>query len=359
MNFIESIVIDCKDNDFILKSYAFLELSLYLCVQNKENYNMMIKKRLYLLLLGFTLLGMKAQAQHVSFGPLHSPDSPREDWLLPGDTVYQDGKTVVYGGKPMKHTYTPLRHIASGSLNDEIDGMGNGLGDGLNNALKNPKDSNYYNNPISNLANSGAFGDENGYGWNGYGYGWGLHKGLNLSIDLSVFATFGKNAPHWGGFTQTINATYLTPLTKDNKLWMALGTYINNINYGSDNFHDGGVYGMLGYKFNEHWEAYVYGQVSVANNYNSIYNRYAGYGYGPYGYRGYGYGPFGYGMYPGAWGMGVMPGGYGMGAAGANVLGAGVRYTNKNFSIGVSVEGNWYNTPKTPTYYKQYDYPVK
>ena len=40
MNFIESIVIDCKDNDFILKSYAFLELSLYLCVQNKENYNM-------------------------------------------------------------------------------------------------------------------------------------------------------------------------------------------------------------------------------------------------------------------------------------------------------------------------------
>lgn len=276
---------------------------------------MMIKKRLYLLLLGFALLGMKAQAQHVSFGPLHSPDSPREDWLLPGDTVYQDGKTVVYGGKPMKHTYTPLRHIADNSANDEIDGMSNG---------------------------------------------WGLHKGLNLSIDLSVFATFGKNAPHWGGFTQTINATYLTPLTKDNKLWMALGTYINNINYGSDNFHDGGVYGMLGYKFNEHWEAFVYGQVSVANNYNSIYNRYAG--YGPYGYRGYGsygYGPFGYGMYPGAWGMGVMPGGYGMGAAGANVLGAGVRYTNKNFSIGVSVEGNWYNTPKTPTYYKQYDYPVK
>lgn len=264
---------------------------------------MMIKKRLYLLLLGFALLGMKAQAQHVSFGPLHSPDSPREDWLLPGDTVYQDGKTVVYGGKPMKHTYTPLRHIAGNSANDEIDGMSNG---------------------------------------------WGLHKGLNLSIDLSVFATFGKNVPHWGGFTQTINATYLTPLTKDNKLWMALGTYINNINYGSDNFHDGGVYGMLGYKFNEHWEAFVYGQVSVANNYNSIYNRYAG--YGPYGYRGYGYGPYGYGpgygMYPGAWGMGVMPGGYGMGAAGANVLGAGVRYTNKNFSIGVSVEGNWYNTPK-------------
>lgn len=265
--------------------------------------DMMTTKRLYLLLLGFALIGMKAQAQHVSFGPLHSQDSPREDWLLPGDTVYQDGKTVVYGGKPVKNTYTPIRHIDSN--NDELYKMNR--------------------------------------------YGWGLHKGLNLSVDLSVFATFGKHAPHWGGFTQTINATYLTPLTKDNKLWMALGTYLNNINYGGDNFRDGGVYGILGYQFDEHWEAYVYGQVSVANNYNSIYNRYAG--YGPYGFGRYG-------MYPGIWGMGVMPGGYGMGAAGANVLGAGVRYTNKNFSIGVSVEGNWYNTPKTPTYYKQYDYPV-
>lgn len=268
-----------------------------------KRFDMMTTKRLYLLLLGFALIGMKAQAQHVSFGPLHSQDSPREDWLLPGDTVYQDGKAVVYGGKPVKNTYTPIRHIDSN--NDELYKMGS--------------------------------------------YGWGLHKGLNLSVDLSVFATFGKHAPHWGGFTQTINATYLTPLTKDNKLWMALGTYLNNINYGGDNFRDGGVYGILGYQFDEHWEAYVYGQVSVANNYNSIYNRYAG--YGPYGYGRYG-------MYPGIWGMGVMPGGYGMGAAGANVLGAGVRYTNKNFSIGVSVEGNWYNTPKTPTYYKQYDYPV-
>lgn len=268
-----------------------------------KRFDMMTTKRLYLLLLGFALIGMKAQAQHVSFGPLHSQDSPREDWLLPGDTVYQDGKTVVYGGKPVKNTYTPIRHIDSN--NDELYKMGS--------------------------------------------YGWGFHKGLNLSVDLSVFATFGKHAPHWGGFTQTINATYLTPLTKDNKLWMALGTYLNNINYGGDNFRDGGVYGILGYQFDEHWEAYVYGQVSVANNYNSIYNRYAG--YGPYGYGRYG-------MYPGIWGMGVMPGGYGMGAAGANVLGAGVRYTNKNFSIGVSVEGNWYNNPKTPSYYKQYDYPV-
>ena len=52
-----------------------------------------------------------------------------------------------------------------------------------------------------------------------------------------------------------------------------------------------------------------------------------------------------------------MPGGYGMGVPGANVLGAGVRYTNskKTFSIGLNVEGVWYDN-KTPSYFKQYDY---
>lgn len=288
-------------------------------------------KKLYFILICMVTMSIKAQAQQVSFGPLHSIDSPREDWLLPGDTIVQDGKSMVYSGKPIKNTYPSLTHVSA------------------------PQDSDYYNNPITNLTNEGwnvkpsiygGNGNNYGYGWNSFG--WGLHKGLNLSVDLSVFATFGKHAPHWGGFTQTINAAYLTPLTKDNKLWLALGTYINNINYGSDSFHDGGVYGILGYKFDEHWEAYVYGQVSVANNYNSIYNRYGGYR---------GYGPWSYGMYPGAYGLGLMPGGYGMGTPGANVLGAGVKYTNKNFSIGINVEGTWYNQ-KQPAYFKQYDYPV-
>ena len=50
---------------------------------------------------------------------------------------------------------------------------------------------------------------------------------------------------------------------------------------------------------------------------------------------------------------------YGMGVPGANVLGASVRYTNskKTFSIGLNVEGIWYDN-KTPAYFKQYDYPV-
>jgi len=295
-------------------------------------------KRIYILLISALMAWTNASAQQVNFGPLHSPDSPREDWLLPGDTILQNGKQMVYSGKPVKNTYS--------LMNNSQDGINDFQG-------KSEKSTDYYDNPISNLTYEGLEND-GGYGWNGYGwngFGWGLHKGLNLSVDLSVFATFGKHAPHWGGLTQNINATYLTPVTKDNKLWMALGAYVNNVNYGSDSYHDGGVYGILGYKFDEHWEAYVYGQVSVANNYNSIYNRYAG--YSPYG----GYGRWGYGMYPGLWGMGVMPGGYGMGAAGANVLGAGVKYTSKNFSIGINVEGNWYNQNQ-PAYFKQYDYPV-
>ena len=280
-------------------------------------------KKKYIALLLLSAMGMQVHAQQeVTFGPLHSADSPREDWILPGDTILQDGRKMIYSGKPMQ------------------------------NKSYQPADKSYDDNPVSCLAP--AIANNWGYG----DYGWGLHKGLNFSVDLSAFATFGKHAPHRGGFTQTINATYLTPITKDNKLWMALGGYVNNINYGGDNLHDGGVYGILGYRINEHWEAYVYGQLSIANNYDNFYG-----GYGPYGYGGfgpYGYGRYGFGMYPGMWGpmgYGIMPGGYGMGTPGANVLGGGVRYTNKNFSIGINVEGAWYNN-NTPSYYKKYDYPV-
>ena len=56
--------------------------------------------------------------------------------------------------------------------------------------------------------------------------------------------------------------------------------------------------------------------------------------------------------------MGVMPMGYGIGATGANVIGAGVKYNvNKNFSIGLNVEGIWYHQ-KAPTYFDQYNYPL-
>ncbi len=272
-------------------------------------------KRIYFLIL-LMVCSFASYAQEVSFGPLHSADSPREDWLLPGDTILQNGKKMIYSGKPVKNS-TLMKLSDENKDNPQDDG-------GLS------------SNPVSELS---------------YGYGNSLHKGLNFSVDLSAFATFGKHVPHRGGFTQTINATYLTPLTKDGKLWMAAGGYLNNINWGGDSYRDAGLYAMVGYRFNEHWEAYAYGQLSINNNYQSLYSRYYGMGYGPYGYGRYGM------MMPGMWGMGIMPGGYGMGAAGANVLGAGVRYTNKNFSIGFNVEGVWYDN-KTPSYFGKYNYPV-
>lgn len=300
----------------------------------------MNKKRLYILFMSACLMMTHAYAQQISFGPLHSLDSPREDWILPGDTILQDGKKMIYSGKPMQNSYVPLRHINESASN--------GLAPTA--TYYSAQDSLQTNHCFSNLTPNNY-----GYGWGDYG--WGLHKGLNMSVDLSAFATFDKHAPHRGGFTQTIDATYLTPLSKDERLWMALGVYLTNTNYGGDSYHDGGLYGILGYKINKNWEAYVYGQLSVANNYNTIYGRYAG--YGPYGYGAYGYRPYGFGMHPGYWSHGIMPGGYGMGVPGANVLGGGIRYTNdkKTFSIGLNVEGIWYDN-KTPSYFKKYDYPT-
>lgn len=242
-----------------------------------------MRKTLFSIIL-FLSACATTQAQEVRLGPLHSMDSPREDWILPGDTILQDGKKMLYHGKPVRNT----------SPTD---------------VKKDDK-----------------------------------QKKLNVSVDLSAFATFGKHTPHRGGFAQNISATYLTPLSKDGKLWIGGGGYLNNINWGGDNYHDVGLYAMMGYKFNEHWEAYIYGQLSITNNYNTLYGGYRG--FAPYGI---GYAPYSTG--------GTPLGGYGMGVPGANVLGAGVRYTNKNFSVGINVEGVWYDN-KTPSYYGKYKYPV-
>lgn len=287
---------------------------------------------------------ISTNAQTLTFGPLHSADSPREDWLLPGDTITQSGQKMVYQGKPMKNQ---KYSVSSPSFSNSTASFSeNTLPNNSNKeaTFTNDKtDESFGQNPASDLA----------YSLEPI-YGYGLHTGLNVSIGASAFATFGKNLPHKGGFSQNINATYLAPLTKDGKLWIAGGGYFNNTFWGSDSYRDVGLYAILGYKFNEHWEAYVYGQLSINNNYDNLYRRYGSYGYGPYGY-----GRFGMGYYPGLFGpMGnTMPLGYGMGAPGANVLGAGVTYhVNKSFSIGFNIEGVWYDN-KGLDYFDRYNYP--
>lgn len=99
--------------------------------------------------------------------------------------------------------------------------------------------------------------------WGGW-YAWDLHKGLNVNLGASVFAQFGKNAHHGAGFTQNLSAMYAMPVT--DKLSIAVGGYINNVYWAHDAYRDAGASAVLAYKFDEHWEAYLYGQKSLVNN---------------------------------------------------------------------------------------------
>lgn len=169
-------------------------------------------------------------------------------------------------------------------------------------------------------------------GW----YSWGLHKGLNVQLGASVFTQFGKGARHGAGFQQNIALMYAAPITS--KLSVAVGGYLNNINFAGDNWRNAGLQAVLGYRFNDHWEAYVYGQKSISNNINNRlrYSLLDGY----YGGRG-GFGGFSRNFYG-------MPSYslYDLNNFGDRI-GATVRYNfNNNMSIEVSVENRWLPTPR-------------
>ena len=100
------------------------------------------------------------------------------------------------------------------------------------------------------------------YDWFGT-YDWQLHKGLNISLGASVFASFGNDAWSGTGFTQSISAMYAIPIT--GRLSLAVGGYLNNLYWSRDAFHDAGLNAVLGYKFDEHWEGYIFGQKSLMN----------------------------------------------------------------------------------------------
>jgi hypothetical protein len=160
---------------------------------------------------------------------------------------------------------------------------------------------------------------------------------LHGSVGLSVMAGFGKGAPKGAGFAQDINLDYTMPLGK--RGWLTVGGYMNHLNWSGMNSTSAGLYGELGYQFDDHWSAYIYGQKSLANSgysypyYGGYYGGYYGYGYN--GYYGYGY-----------------PGGY----WNADRIGAALRWTpNKNVMLQISVEKEW--MPKQDnSYYRRYDY---
>jgi len=96
--------------------------------------------------------------------------------------------------------------------------------------------------------------------WSG-AYSWDLHAGLNVNIGLSVFATFGNSAWRGTGFGRNISAMYAVPLT--DKLSFAAGGWFSGMNWSHGTYHDAGLNAVLGYRFDEHWEGYIYGQKSL------------------------------------------------------------------------------------------------
>ena len=90
---------------------------------------------------------------------------------------------------------------------------------------------------------------------------WDLHQGLNMSLGASVFSGFGKYAPSGAGFAQNVSGMYALPF--NDKLSLAFGGYFLNADWGGRNLRDAGLNAVLGYKFNDHWEAYLYGQKSL------------------------------------------------------------------------------------------------
>lgn len=168
-------------------------------------------------------------------------------------------------------------------------------------------------------------------GWNS----WGLHRGLNVQIGASVFAEFGKGAHSGAGFQQNIALMYAMPI--NDKLSVAVGGYLNNVNYAGGNWHDAGLSAVMGYRFNEHLEAYIWGQKSITNNVGNHlrYGLYDGY-YGGYGFGGYGFGGFSRNFYG-------FPSysAYDLSGIGDRI-GATLRYNfNNNMSIEVTVENRW------------------
>ncbi|MBQ8452708.1 MAG: hypothetical protein IJ539_02900 [Prevotella sp.] len=151
---------------------------------------------------------------------------------------------------------------------------------------------------------------------------WNLHEGMNVGIDLSAFATFGGGNSHTG-FGQRLDATYVKSL--DERLWMAIGAYADHTSFGGASYRSAGVYGMLGYRIDEHWEVAVYGQKSLSSN-MSPHRRWLHSPYRPYRtFLPYGvYGPYNpYGFYQ----------------PGADRLGGTVTYHfSPAFSLSVSVE---------------------
>lgn len=93
---------------------------------------------------------------------------------------------------------------------------------------------------------------------------WQLHEGLNVNLGASVFTSFGRHSYSGAGFQQDIALMYATPLSS--KASLAVGGYMNNMTWRHNSWRDAGLTAVLAYRFDEHWEGYLYGQKSLLTN---------------------------------------------------------------------------------------------
>ena len=112
-----------------------------------------------------------------------------------------------------------------------------------------------------------------GWGWVPWGWfsgmgNWTLHEGLNMNLGTSVFGSWGGSKYLGTGFTQDISMMYAMPLSS--KLSLAVGGYFSNMFFAHDSYRSAGLSGVLSYRFNDHWEAYIYGQKSLVETSRQI-----------------------------------------------------------------------------------------
>lgn len=94
---------------------------------------------------------------------------------------------------------------------------------------------------------------------------WSLHEGVNASLGLSVFSTFGSGHTWSGaGFSENASMMYAMPLGK--KFSAAIGGYIKNTSWAHDSFRSAGLSAILNYQANDRLNVYAYGQKSLLNS---------------------------------------------------------------------------------------------
>ncbi len=97
------------------------------------------------------------------------------------------------------------------------------------------------------------------------GYQWDLHKGMNVNVSASAFATTGNHDYFPGsGFSTDVSALYVAPLSK--KLTVAVGLYGSQNNFGRyGSFNDFGLQGIVNYQYNDRLNLSAYGRLSFIN----------------------------------------------------------------------------------------------